>query len=375
MIVIGRDLSGRAGEGDRQLTARVDIPEQHIGCGRPAFLPRVPGFQDGRDMLRGELDAGRAPLDQEQDNGFTGGVYGPQQLFLPARQVQAVPVAQVGRGPALAAGLLVIAQHQQHNIGFAGRFHGPGNELRVAPGIVQPGIVVEPHLSRIVAGLSDTAALGIQHFDRLSHFLADALQDRKTSARMTAVSPQPERRGVGADHRQRAELAPIERQEPALVLQQDDGPPRRFKRQGTMLIAVGDGQGCSLVYKGILEQAKLELDAQDLRHGFIHPFHGDVSSLNRPFQVAEAATQLHVHAAGKGLDRGIALAGSDPVQAVQIVHAPAIGDDEALEAPFAAQQVLQQPGVDMRRHTVDLIVGSHHRANPAFAHNGFEGGK
>ncbi len=63
-------------------------------------------------MLCGKIDTGRTPLNEEQDHGFAGGVYGTQQIFLPARQIQTVPVAQVRWGPALAAGLLVVTQDQ-----------------------------------------------------------------------------------------------------------------------------------------------------------------------------------------------------------------------------------------------------------------------
>ena len=44
---------------------------------------------------------------------------------------------------------------------------------------------------------------------------------------------------------------------------------------------------------------------------------------------------------------------------VQLADRVVVGDDEAVEAPFAAQHVAQQPAVGVRRHAVDFVVRRH----------------
>ena len=51
------------------------------------------------------------------------------------------------------------------------------------------------------------------------------------------------------------------------------------------------------------------------------------------------------------------------MDAVELVHAPAVGDHKAVEAPFVAQHLFEQPRVDVVGDAVDLVVGGHHRAD------------
>ena len=50
-----------------------------------------------------------------------------------------------------------------------------------------------------------------------------------------------------------------------------------------------------------------------------------------------------------------------------------VRDEHALEAPFAAQHVAQQPLVGVNRYAVDLVVGGHDRADARLDDGGAEG--
>ncbi len=116
----------------------------------------------------------------------------------------------------------------------------------------------------------------------------------------------------------------IQRQQPALVLEQDHGLPGGLERQGFVFVGVGRGDGIFFLHEGVLEQPKLELHPQDLRDCRVNRFHGDPARLHRSFQVAKTAPELDIHAAGEGLLGGLCCIGGDEVQAVEIVHAPAV---------------------------------------------------
>jgi len=58
-----------------------------------------------------------------------------------------------------------------------------------------------------------------------------------------------------------------------------------------------------------------------------------------------------------------------------VVDRPAVGGDVALEAPFVAQDLLQQRGAGAARLAVDAVVRAHHRRCLAFFHARLERGQ
>jgi hypothetical protein len=59
--------------------------------------------------------------------------------------------------------------------------------------------------------------------------------------------------GVRADHGERLHLAAIEREQPTLVLEQDDRPASRLERERLVLRCIGDAFGSLGIDEGILE--------------------------------------------------------------------------------------------------------------------------
>jgi len=51
-----------------------------------------------------------------------------------------------------------------------------------------------------------------------------------------------------------------------------------------------------------------------------------------------------------------------------------IGHDEALETPFVAEDVPEEPLIGMRGDAVDFVIGSHDAQRAAFLYARFEGG-
>src|SRR5581483_4371862 len=56
----------------------------------------------------------------------------------------------------------------------------------------------------------------------------------------------------------------------------------------------------------------------------------------------------------------------------QHLQAVTVGGHESRKAPLLAQHFVEQPVIDMRWNAVDLVIRSHHTADAAFFHRGFE---
>ena len=186
------------------------------------------------------------------------------------------------------------------------------------------------------------------------------------------VPSQAQLGGVGSDHGEAVQAGGVQRQQAALVLQQHDGLARRFCGQGTMLGAVGDLHGRFGAGERLLEQAQEELGGQHAAGGGIHRGFRDTSSAHFVDQIGEAAAQLDVHTGQQRLARGVGRVRCHEVKPVELVHAPAIRDHKAVEAPFVAQDLLEQPGIDVAGDAVDLVVRGHDRAD-AGLDRGLEG--
>ena len=89
----------------------------------------------------------------------------------------------------------------------------------------------------------------------------------------------------------------------------------------------------------LLEQAALELLAQDATHGPVQPLLGDLAARNRLAHTADRDGEVrrHEHLVGAGedrLDRDAVIA----EQRAHSVHGEGVGHDHALEAELLAQQ-------------------------------------
>ena len=118
-----------------------------------------------------------------------------------------------------------------------------------------------------------------------------------------------------------------------------------------------------LVGEGMLEEAGEEL-------GLEHALYGGVELRERQGAVrhggdecgeADGLRDFHVDAGAEGEQAGGGVIGSHVMAGVELAHGEVIGDDEALEAERAAQDVTQQMGIGMGGNAAaGLVVGGEH---------------
>ncbi len=112
--------------------------------------------------------------------------------------------------------------------------------------------------------------------------------------------------------------------------------------------------------EGIVEQAEHRLDRQNPADRLVEHRLRNRAAADEIGQIfaVEAALHAHVDAGEEREARGIA-----PVLCIargnHFLVPRIVGDDEALETPFAAQQVGLQPAIAGRRHAVDLVERGH----------------
>ncbi len=181
------------------------------------LLAHVPALQDRRGLFGQLHDRQRPAVQQQHHRGLAQRQDLAGELVLLAEQVQALAIAEVIVGPGFAAGLLVVAQHHDEGVRAPGRLERlddqPGVHLRRG----EDDLVLVPD-----AVLGDPHALAIVHLK--AGFAADRpdpLQHRDHLARHVRIAAD---RGVGrmpAQHQDLADPLGIQRQQPALVLEQD----------------------------------------------------------------------------------------------------------------------------------------------------------
>jgi hypothetical protein len=88
--------------------------------------------------------------------------------------------------------------------------------------------------------------------------------------------------------------------------------------------------------------------------------------LRDQYAIYGAVGEVVIHSGGNGLHRGIELVSGHMMSLDQHLQAVAVGRDIAAESPFLAQDAIEQPGIDMRRDAVDLVVRSHYAADFGF---------
>ena len=278
MVVIGRDLSDRTREADRQPAARVHIPEECIRKGRAALLAEIPAFEQGPGMFGGIVHRKRAAIDQQRHHRHTRLHHPPHQLILTAGQLERVAVAQVLFPPGFPADRLILTDHQQGHISFAGGRDRLGDQpfifkrVRLIRDVLVPA---EPALPAKIL-LCDLAALGIQYLHPPAQFLANAIQDADTVTRVSAVTAQVQPGRVRADDCQGLEFLHIQREQ-AVVLEQHQAFGGGPVGQAAMFGAVRHPFGFGRVGVRIIEQAQAELGCQHPPNCPIHVCFGDTT--------------------------------------------------------------------------------------------------
>ena len=239
--------------------------------------------------------------------------------------------------------------------------------LRTRLGLLH--VVLVPRCPSLFARC-DLAAFGIHDLRVCPSALANAIEnaDLVSRSRVAAVTAQVNIRRIGPDHRNGLVLPNVQRKKIAFILEQHDRFLRHFQSQLLVLGAVGDALGVVRVHVRMVEQTETKLRGQHARCGLVDFSLRDfaLAHLFDQRRVNGAIGEIEVYARGQRLARGVGLIGGDMMRFHQHLQTSAIRGHVAAEAPFLAQDPIQQPVVDMGWDAVNLVVGSHHTAHVSF---------
>ena len=171
--------------GDGQLAAGIDIAEENAGHRAAGLLAEVEALVDHRHVFLDAIDGDGPAVEEEDDDRLAQRGHPPDQLFLPADQIEAGAVAHVHERPCLARGLLVAADGQHDDIGLFGHLDRFGDRLGVLGGVAGGHLVLIP-----TAADGDLAALAIENVHAVSELLLDAVEHRHAVLGHTAVAAQ-----------------------------------------------------------------------------------------------------------------------------------------------------------------------------------------
>ena len=372
VVVIGKLADGTR-EADGEFSSRIDVAEQHPRGGGSALLAQIPAFQNRRNMLGGIVDGKRPAVDQEHDGGLSGLDDGPDQLVLIADQVERIPVSQMVLRPGLAVGALVLAYHDDGDVGAPHHLHRVVNAFQLRFGIRLLDLALVPPGPPLLA-LGDPRTLRVNDLGGRAGPLANPIQDTHPAAGVPGVSPQVNVGRIGTDHRDGLQLREVERQQVAVVLEKHDRLLGGLLGQLLVLRAVGDAVRVVGIDIGLVEQPQAELGCQNSRNRAVDlPLrHGTLLHLVEEGAVDRAVAEIVVHSGLQRLAGRAREIGRDVVSLHQHLEPAAIGGHVALEAPLLAEHPVEQPRIDVRRNAVDLVVGSHYAAGVRLDDRGLE---
>ncbi len=193
-------------------------------------------------------------------------------------------------------------------------------------------------------------------------------------ARHVAVSADRRVVCMRADYRHALDLARVEREQALVVLEQNDRFARRLAGQRDRIGRLGLGRGGLDVDIGVFEQPGVELELENTAHRLVdlrlaNPALADQLGQQR---IGLRVGGLEVDGRVERADRRVAEIVEQLVPRHQLADREIVAEHHALEAPFLAQHVVEQPAIGMARDAVDLVVRGHHRHHRQLGHGALE---
>ena len=368
-----RDLTDIARGRDRHLAARIDAAEQGVGNRGPLLLAGIPCFEDRIGFLSHRGVAGRAAIDEHRDHRLAEGLHRREQLILLTHQIKAGAIAEMPRCPAFTAGLFGVADEEQDDIGILCDFDSFGDAAAVFFGIAKFDLVFPP----VVVSLRDFDAERVDDICLVTDKIANSLKRGHARARFAIVTTQSGNIGVGSDNRDgrlccASPFGQGERQD-TVILEQDQRLFGGLASQRHTFCAVRRHRLLK-IGPWIVEQSGVELHGQETAHCGVDLIHRNAALVHALHEVFEACAlrQVDIDTRFQSQFGGGGIIGHDLVQAGEVFDRVIIGDDGAFVIPFAAQHVIQQPAVRVRRDTVDLVVACHDGVDCGARHHLFE---
>ena len=348
-VVIHRHLAARAREGDGQAAARIDLAEERLRHGLAAEHAAVECAEERVRVLRRAAHRQRLGGNQHRDERNAERAQRVKQLHLPAGELQ-------HRAVLLLAGLRDHVAHDQHNrVRVPGRFDCASNVLVLTIQHRAAAVIDARH-----AALCARRLHALLHRHIRAHRLVLGVGRRMGEVRPVAVLRADVIR-VRSDDRDLPDRR-LKRQH-AVVRQQHEAPVRRVPRRSQMLRAAQAPGSAGLLR--LFKQIHAQLDRQDVAHRFVQ--HA-LLHLARAHSLNHRIVELrgghdHVVARVRGHHGGLSGRLCDVLAAHQGVHVVPVGDDEAIKAQLAAQDVLERGPVDGKRRAVNGAVGRHDAAH------------
>ncbi len=366
---VGRAVVERHGEGLGQVPARLHAAEQRLGERRAAFHAVVP-VPDDRRRLRLPGHRHRRAGHEHEHRIRVNVEQRVDQRVLLVRQVhrgavarlKVVIVVESADEDDRVAARRELASERERLVAQPARALGlrGGVLLRVLQAVLLPRVVLI-HLRRPISfGVGDVHIAAEHAVDaEQRRDLVHGLDDGRTAAeRVDAV-------GIRADDEQALRPALVQRQHTGRVLEQHN----RFARHVERGLRVSERR----VRAGLALGACFAEHVERIHHGkhmlnlAVHVRFAHAAVTHRLEQrareviVVEVRRDAHVHVKADFRAR------------LGVLDGAPVGDDEAIEAPFVAQDAVKQRLRFAALCAVDEVVGTHDRQRPALLHGRTEG--
>ena len=343
---------GRAGAGEaqREPTGRVDPTAQDIGHGAPALLSREEAA-DQPGQPAGLLAQVVGAADEEDDHDGRPGVEQRlQQLLLAAREPEVDGITALPRR-AVAEQAGLVAQHGDAHL-CAGR------EGR---GVGDVAVVATEHRAALRVGDLEGVGQGLPHRGDLDPELEPGVVQQDVTGEGVAAHHRLRRVRARPDH---GDPGAVEQRQRAVVREEHHGASCQLESDRPRLRRIEVDRRRLGRHPVRVEQAELALLGEDTVQRPVHQRLVDQAVREcgeQRLAVGVDRGQLDVDARREGEGRCLARTRGDVVQRLEEGDREVVGGDGAGEPETVAQQVGEHRGVGRGRHSVEVVVGVHHR--------------
>lgn len=305
------------------------------------------------------LEGVGAAAEEEEDDGFAGGVEGLEEAAL-----------VLGEGDFAEAGGFAghvegFAEGDEEDVGLGGGLEGLEDEVFGGGGVEGEGGFVGVELFDEVGVLDEVAAEGVG-VGVGGVFLLDGFEEGEGELAVAGAPPVADEVGfafdLGADEGDFG--AGVEGEEVVGVFEEDDAFLGGFLGEGEVVGGEDAGGGAGVdVAVGVGEEAEAVFGLEDAAAGGVEGVGADAVFLDEAGGVGGDVFADHVHVA-PGVE-GVGGGGGGVAEAVvgHFHDAGVVGDGEAGEAPVAPEEGGEEPGVAGGGDAVDLIEGGHDAAD------------
>ena len=330
---VGRAILQLHGEGKRKLATGIHIPHKDSGESTASFGTQIPVLNDSRHLVH-----------PRHGNGVAGDV-DDNQILVRLGQCGDNGILTVGQAQTLTVGVLAVlavalvqAADEDDIIGIPGLFHGFSYQLFGSTVILQ---ILSGHHPVVFTACIAHVATGIDHLGLAGHTLLDAVQRREFALYLqgrTTTAYGHHLDGILAHYKNLFSPVQVYREHIALVLQQYDalltdaaGSLVMFRREHASPRTVGvhhrtEDKAQNAAYLVVQFRGTYLTFADEVQIGICQII-VIVCVAGTVREPVGPTAEFHIQPVGDGLPG--------------IVRAAPVGNDYAVESPFALQYIIQ----------------------------------